>query len=497
MPYLPPADLSRRAVVDLGSNSVRLVVFEGSQRNPSVIFNEKAVLRLGRGLQSTGRLHEAGVVQAITVMDRYHALARAMGVIDFEVLATAAVRDAENGRAFVATLEQRLPGVVIHILSGPQEANFSAAGVLCGIPAADGILADIGGGSLELVRLRDGVRGEAETLRLGVIRLAERAGGDVARARAIAEEDLSAVHWLAEGTGRALYAVGGAWRALAHIHMAQTAYPLAIVHHYTIGPDEVRDLTGVIAGASKRMLERMPGAPRRRLDDLPYAAVALRRVLRATGARRVVFSASGLREGWYMQRLPTAIQQQDPLLAAGRDLAARLGRDPALPDAIFAWTAPLFPHETADEGRVRQAACLMSDIGSHDHPDYRAEQTFLRVLRQPGIALDHPTRAFLATTLALRYDADLTAAFLASARALLDPISLHRAECLGIAFRLAYTLSGGTPDLLAATSLRRTEGELTLHLAAGTGVFASDSVARRLDRLAQAFGITTASLKAD
>jgi exopolyphosphatase/guanosine-5'-triphosphate,3'-diphosphate pyrophosphatase len=244
------------------------------------------------------------------------------------------------------------------------------------------------------------------------------------------------------------------------------------------------------------MLERMPGAPRRRLDDLPFAAVALRRVLRATGARRVVFSANGLREGWYMQRLPAAVAREDPLLAAGRDLAFRLARDPALSDALFAWTDPLFPHEAPEDARIRQAACLMSDIGSHDHPDYRAEQAFLRVLRQPGIALDHHTRAFLGTVLALRYDADLTADFLAPARALLDPLSLHRAECIGFAFRLAYTLSGGTPDLLAAAHLRRTEGDLTLSLMEGAGVFASDSVMRRLDRLAQAFGLMRATLVA-
>jgi exopolyphosphatase/guanosine-5'-triphosphate,3'-diphosphate pyrophosphatase len=496
MPFLPPANLSRAAVVDLGSNSVRLVVFEGALRNPSVIFNEKAVLRLGRGLQSTGRLNEAAVVQAITVMDRYYALARAMGVTDVVVLATAAVRDAENGAQFVADLRRRLPGLDIRILSGEQEAGLAADGVLCGIPEADGILADIGGGSLELVRLQQGRRGRAETLRLGVIRLAERAGGDVARARAITEAELARLTWLDEGTGQDLYAVGGAWRALAQIHMAQVNYPLAIVHHYTITPEAARDLTAVIAGASRRVLERMPGASRRRLDDLPYAAVALRRVLRSTGARRVVFSASGLREGWYMQRLPPEVRAQDPVLAAGRDLSVRLGRDPLLPAALFDWTASLFPDESPADARLREAACLLSDIGSRDHPDYRAEQTFLRVLRQPGIALDHPTRALLATIVALRYDAELTAGFLAPARALLDPAALHRAECLGVAFRLGYTLSGGTPDLLAATTLVRAPTGLTLRLAEGAGVFAGESVERRLSRLAQVLGLAGASLEA-
>ena len=371
MPYTPPANLPRCGVVDLGSNSVRLVVFEGHGRNPLGIFNEKAVLRLGRGLSATGRLNEDGMAQAFTVLHRYHAVARAMGAEQFEVLATAAVRDARNGPDFVAALEARMPGVPIRVLSGLQEAEYSAEGVLCGIPTADGILADIGGGSLEVVRLTAGKRGESQTLRLGVIRLAERSNNDPIRARAIAEEDMAAVPWLTEGDDADLYLVGGAWRALARIHMAQTGYPLQMVHHYAIGREEARDLAGLISTAGRRALERLPAMPRRRIDDLPFAAVVLRRLLRATGVRRVVFSASGLREGWFMQRLPETVRHQDPLLAAGQEMAARLGRDRSLPPALLAWTQPLFPTETPEAFRLREAACWMSDVGSHDHPEFR------------------------------------------------------------------------------------------------------------------------------
>jgi exopolyphosphatase/guanosine-5'-triphosphate,3'-diphosphate pyrophosphatase len=479
-------------VVDLGSNSVRLVVFEGLGRNPVAIFNEKAVLRLGRGMQATGRLNEEGVKQALTVMNRYAAIANAMGATPFEVLATSAVRDATNGPDFVADLQRRIPGVRIRVLSGDEEANLAAAGMLCGIPGADGILADIGGGSMEVVRLCRGVRGVTQTLRLGVLRLAERAGNDVVRARALTETELAGVPWLAEGTGRDLYLVGGAWRGLARMHIAQTGYPLNMVHHYTISREEARDLTGVVAAASRRMLERMPGVPRRRIDDLPYAAVVLRRLLRATGAGRVVFSASGLREGWYMELIPPALRAQDPLLAAGHDYARQLGRDPSLPPALLEWTDPLFPDETAEDRRLREAACWMSDIGSHDHPEYRAEQAYLRILRQPGIGLDHHARAFLGLTLALRYEAEPNAPFLGAAHALLSPEAARRAVVLGVALRLAYTLSAGTPDLLNGTRLIATH-RLVLQLAEGSGVFAGESVTRRLDRLAEVLGLVAST----
>ena len=485
---------TRSAVVDLGSNSVRLVVFEGQGRNPTAIFNEKAVLRLGRGLQQTGRLNEEGVEQALMVMARYAAIAHAMRAEPCEVLATAAVRDASNGGAFMAALRTSLPGMVLRLLSGEEEAGYSASGLMCGIPGADGVLADIGGGSLEVVQLAAGGVRAAQTLKLGVLRLSDRAGGDVVRARAIAEADLAGVGWLMQGAGRDLYLVGGAWRALARIHMEQTGYPLAIVHHYTVGREEARDLCGVIGSASRRALERLPGMSRRRVDDMPYAAVVLRRLLRATDARRVVFSANGLREGWFMQNVASAeARAQDPVLAASQDLAARYGRDPALPPALVAWTESLFDGESGQARRLREAACWMSDIGSQEHPEYRSEQAFARVLRQPGIALDHHARAFLAMTIALRYEAEPDTLYLNTARMLLDMMTLRRAEILGTGLRLAYTLSGGTAALLAGTSLVREAGRLVLRLAQGSGVFAGESVTRRLERLAQALGLEAAT----
>jgi exopolyphosphatase/guanosine-5'-triphosphate,3'-diphosphate pyrophosphatase len=484
------ADRPRRVgVVDLGSNSVRLVVFEGLSRNPLPIFNEKAVLGLGRGLQQTGRLNEAAIGPALTVLARYAAVANAMGADPVEILATAATRDAENGPDFIAAINARMPDMPVQVLSGMEEGALSADGVLLGFPGADGVLGDMGGGSLELVELDRGRRGQAASLPLGALRLADRAGGDAGKARAIVEGDLARTPWLKRGEGRDLYLVGGAWRALARMHIAQTAYPLSIVHHYVLKREEARDLAGVVAKAERKLLEKMPGAPAKRLADMPFAATVLRRLLRATGARRVVFSANGLREGWYARLLPREVREEDPLRAAGHELAARYGRDPELAPALLAWTAPLFEAETPEATMLREAACWIADIGSHDHPDYRAEQAFYRVLRQPGVGVDHHQRAFLALVAALRYEAEGAAPFLGAARQLLDAPALRRAEALGAALRLAFTLSGGTPVLLAGTALKRVGGELRLRLLEGSGVFAGESVQRRLDALAAALGL--------
>jgi exopolyphosphatase/guanosine-5'-triphosphate,3'-diphosphate pyrophosphatase len=495
MDHLAPAasfDLmpgARRAVVDLGSNSVRLVIFEGNARNPLQIFNEKAVLRLAKGMTKTGRLDADTMDRTETVLRRYAAIARAMGAAPFEVLATSAVRDAENGAEFVRLMSARMPDMRINILSGHEEASLSAEGVLCGIPGADGVLADLGGGSLELVRLDAGRIGEAATLPLGVIRLADRAGGDLLRARAIVTAALEQTPFIGHAEGRDLYLSGGAFRALARIHIAQTGYPLNMVHHYTIGREEARDLAGVIGEAGRKLIERMPGVPRRRIEDLPYAALILRRLLRATGVARVVFSANGLREGWFARMLPPEIRAENPMLAASRDLTRGIIRDAAMPPALITWTTPLFPSETGAQRRLREAACWLSDLGGHEHPEYRAEQAFLRVLRQPGIGLDHHARAFLALTMALRYEALADSAFLAPARTLLDLHAARRAETLGTALRLAYILSAGTPQLLAGTKLTIAAPKLILTLTEANGVFAGEAVLRRLDRLAQMLGL--------
>ena len=476
---------ARSAVVDLGSNSVRLVVFEQAGRTPVAIFNEKAVLRLGRGLQSTGKLNPEGVAGALDVMARYNAIAHAMHADPFEVLATAAVRDATNGPAFVAELERIMPGVPIRILSGIEEAGYSAAGVLAGLPEASGTLADIGGGSLEIVRLEGGRLFSSQSLKLGVLRLQDRAGGDRLRAKTVVEADLATIPWIGTGAGRDLFLVGGAFRALARLHMAQEEYPLQIVHHYALPLEVARHFAGLVPDLPRRMIERVPGL-RRRADDLPFAAVVLGRLLRAISPGRVVFSAQGLREGWFLDRVvPGLPATANPLIAEARALGLLLGRDPGLPAVLADWTAPLFTDETALERQWREAACELADTGSHDHPEYRAEQSFLRILRQPGSVLDHPGRAFLATAVAIRYDAEGDEPFITSVRPLLEERQFRRAERLGLALRLAAMLSGGLPGLLVGATLEpgRPAGKLTLTLTRGVGLMAGESVWRRLERL--------------
>lgn len=473
-------------IIDIGSNSIRLCVYDLAHRVPVPLFNEKAVCALGRGLGASGRLNPDGVAAARVAVGRFVALCRAMAVDRLDILATAAVRDASDGADFVAELEQRC-GVAIRVLSGAEEAQMAAMGVLCGSPDADGVVADLGGGSLELVTVQQGAPGAHVTMPLGLLRLAEASGDDRARAQELIERHLAGIPWLGEGRGRNLYAVGGAWRALARFCIAQTGHPLSVLDNFALEADVALRLLGLAAGQNRKGLERIAGLSRKRIPGLPLAALILERVFRAIGPSRLVFSIYGMREGQFFRRLPESCRVEDPLLAICRRMAERNSRFPAHGDELLAWMAPLFPVESAHQARLRHAACLLSDIFWNEHPDYRAEQAFLRILRLPFMGVAHDDRAAIALTVACRYQGGDDIPALAQAIQLLDEDSVRRARVVGLALRLAHTLSGGAPNLLRQTRLVAEPPYLVLEVPAANPAFALDPD-RAFDRLARTMG---------
>lgn len=480
------------AVVDVGSNSIRLVVFNNLSRSPVTIFNEKVLCGLGRGVQRTGRLNPEGIPLALDNLARFVAIARGMRVTRIDMLATAAVRDSLDGPEFVAKAEERC-GVPIRILGGDEEACFSALGALSGIPGAQGLVGDLGGGSLELVTIEENAIDQYVTLPLGPLRLIEASGGSLGKAREIVDKALGAIPWLDRNPIPALYPVGGSWRSLARIHMAQTNYPLSILHHYAMSRAAARDFTGLIAGLGRRSLARISGVPEARLDSLPYAAVVLERLLAKAGAASLVFSAHGLREGFLYGLLPEAAKREDPLIAACRDFADRSARGTGADDTLFRWTAPLFTSEQPEEANLREAACLLSDLGWRVHPDFRARQAFERTVQIPYVGITHRDRVYLASVVFARYGgnacADLAKGDFARIVGLIDKERHAQALVLGLALRLAHTVSGGVMRLLEQTRLEIAAGTLNLVLAGSARALDGAVVGRRLRSLARARGL--------
>jgi exopolyphosphatase / guanosine-5'-triphosphate,3'-diphosphate pyrophosphatase len=493
----PKTRQGRIAIVDIGSNSIRLVVFDRITRAPMLLFNEKVLCGLGRGLDESGLLNEAGVDSALVNLARFVRLAKTMGVARLDLLATAAVRDATNGPQFATAVRKRC-GVPVRILSGAEEAKFSALGVVSGIAGADGIMGDLGGGSLELVGLDKGHLGSHVTLPLGPLRVGEAALGDREQARVLIDGYLESLPWLGDLRGRNFYPVGGAWRSLARIHMDQTSHPLHIIQQYRIDRRQAEDLMRVMARLGRRSLAAISGLPRRRVDTLPFAALLMERLLRIAKPDAVIFSAFGLREGYLYSQLSPSQRQLDPLLAAASELSDRDGRFGLMGDVLEGWTAPLFTSETAAEQRLRHAICRLSDIAWRDHPDYRAEQAFDRILRLPIGGIDHDERVFAAAAVAARYAGTLDPVAGQPVLRMIDEPATARALVLGLALRLAYSLSGATPKLLAQSALRLAGERLTLVLPKNGSIMYGEAVGRRLEALGRALGrgVATSSAKA-
>ncbi|HYE00260.1 MAG TPA: Ppx/GppA family phosphatase [Alphaproteobacteria bacterium] len=475
----------RLAVIDIGSNSIRLVVYERLTRSPVALFNEKVLCGLGRTLEKTGQLDPEGVGLALQNLARFQRLAEGMGVERLDVVATAAVRDAVDGAAFVEKVG-RTCGLDVTTISGEEEARLSALGVVSGTPGADGLMGDLGGGSLECVTLDHGLLGNQATMPLGPFRLMELTGkrDDVARH---IDQHLASLPWLREGRGRTFYPVGGAWRALATLHMERIGHPVHIIHQYDADAATIRDFAKMIATASRGTLERMDGLAKRRIETLPLAALVLERVLRHVEPARVVFSAYGLREGLLFDLLPPDQQAEDPLLAACAAVE-RKGSRYGLGDELAAWTAPLFVGEDFASGRLRRAACLLADLGWAEHPDYRCEHAYLRTMRMVFAGIDHHERAFLALAIHARYGGRPDDPLTAGGRALVGEGMLNKALVLGSALRLAFTLSGGSVAILHRSGLRLADDRLELVLTEEDRVLLGEALVRRLEVLAKPLG---------
>lgn len=475
---------SRIGVIDVGSNSIRLVVYDRNCRSPVPIFNEKVLCGLGRGVEASGHLNAEGAAQALANLGRFKTLAEAMGVERLDVLATAAVRDARDGQDFVARLRERL-GLEVQIVSGEEEARLSALGVLSGIPDADGIAADLGGGSLELIGIDKGALGQRVTLPLGPLRLIEASGERPALAAKTIEQHLDKQSWLKTYRKRRLYVVGGSWRAVAKLHMNQTGYPLRVIHNYAIPAAQAIEFVTGISRQARTALEKATMVSRRRFDTLPYAALALEGLIRAVDPSSIVFSAFGLREGHLFDLLSPDEKRLDPLVSASADLAKHQGRFGS-GEILTAWTDGLFAGEDMAALRMRRVACLLSDLCWAEHPDYRAEHAFERVLRLPVVGIGHEERAALAVAILVRYGGKADDEIVRPLRGLLSDGQIIRANVLGLALRLAHSLTGGVTGLLNRIGLRLAADRLELLLPADLAGLRGDVVERRLDALARA-----------
>lgn len=481
------------AVVDIGSNSVRLVVYDGLRRSASPLFNEKLLCGLGKGVALTGMLSETAMQRALSELKRFRALCRQMGVRAIYSVATAASREARNGESFIKRAEAVL-GCEIDILSGRQEAQYSALGVMAGIPHADGLVGDLGGGSLELIDIRDGAIRDGITLPIGPLRLIDLSGGSMKAARRIVDEALESTPLIQQLAGRDFYAVGGTWRNLGKLHMAQNHYPLNVLHHYRMSREAARSVADLVSGLSPASLKDIRTVSRSRSDTLPYGAMVLERLLDLSRARGVVVSVFGLREGLLFSKLKKHKRDSDALLAAAWDFTRRYARSPQHELELCDWTDTLVSSagmkETEEERRLRHAACLLADIGWRAHPDYRGSRSLTMISQASFVGIDHPGRLFLALAVFYRYEGPESDNAPKEFVRLVDDESLNKARFIAAALRLAYVISAAMPGLLPRIALEQSGKALLLTLPKKNADLMGERIEKRLAELADIMGLS-------
>jgi exopolyphosphatase/guanosine-5'-triphosphate,3'-diphosphate pyrophosphatase len=480
------------AIVDIGSNSVRLVVYQALSRAPTPIFNEKAMCGLGRGVLTTGRLPEEGVEKAMKALRRYRALCDMMEVTEIHALATAAARDAENGAAFLEAAREVIR-CDIQLLSGRREAELSARGVISAIHKPNGVVGDLGGGSLELIDVKGEELGKGVTLPLGGLALMDASRRSPREAIKIARKAIATAKPLDHLKGRTFYAVGGTWRSLAKLHMKQRHYPLGVMHNYRIQTGEAADFAELVESIDSDAIDDIDVVSTARRPLLAYGAIVLDEIIRRAKPREIVISAAGVREGLIYDRLSASERAVDPLLFASRELEGVFARAPGYGDELIAWIDDFMRSgsidETDEEKRLRHAACLLSDIAWRAHPEYRAQRALNVVTQGPFVSIDHPGRAFLSMAIVLRHEGPEGGDAIAELRSILTTRLFLRARVLGAAMRVAYLLSASMPGVLPRTSMRLAESALTLTVPETLADLASDRVLNRVKALARLLGV--------
>jgi exopolyphosphatase/guanosine-5'-triphosphate,3'-diphosphate pyrophosphatase len=480
------------AVIDVGSNSIRLVLYRIEGRAIWTVFNEKVLAGLGRDMAQTGRLAPEGVVAALGALRRFRSVLDGVRPDEIYTAATAAVRDAQDRVDFIGRVRGET-GFKLRVLSGADEARFAALGVAAGNPCARGVVGDLGGSSLELTRLDFSVPGDGVTLPLGPFALSLTRPIDVDALSRTAAAVIAPV--AARFQSDAFHAVGGAWRNLALVHMNAAAYPLQVLHQYEMSAADALDVARFVARQSKASLERIPGLSKKRAETLPAAGVVLLALIEQLQIKRVAISAYGVREGLLFDSMSPEVRARDPLVEGCATLSGRDATSEDFAPALEAWLMPLWSSlpplfEAGRQKVLLAAACRLAPLGAHLHPDHRADLAFDLVLRAPIAGQSHPERAFLAIVAFNRYTALTGNPEPGAVGRLLTAEQLARARALGAALRLGCELSGRSAVLLAGASLSQSKGELLLTVKASSAdILLGEQVNKRAQQLAAALGL--------
>ncbi|OBX20874.1 hypothetical protein A9995_02305 [Erythrobacter sp. QSSC1-22B] len=468
------------AVIDIGSNTVRLVIYEGSPRAPRVVWNEKVAARLGRDLSTTGNIPDEAAEEALGALARFALLIEDLDIDDVQIVATAAARDAINGPEFLAKVADL--GLEPRLLSGADEAEASAMGAIGAFPGAHGVVADLGGGSLELVSIAEGKSHHATSLPLGTLRLpALRAGSDRKFDKSVRAE-IAEAGWAAEHPGP-LYMVGGTWRAFAAYAMRKRDFPLTDPHGYVLDIETADELAAEAMSASPEKLAEMSGISAMRAGYLPDAAAMLRPLLDELQPDGLIFSSWGLREGLLFSRLDELQRTKDPLLAGVADFAEMHGASITHAAMLAGWSVELADGKRRSEGneRLRLASAQLAAALHRVEPNLRYNHALEWALDKRWIGCDARDRAMLCGALIGSMGRSSIPDRL---RSLASDDDLREAVTWGLGFKLARRLGAASRVSMLSSALIRKKKRLILRLDPSRAPLGNYPVTKDLEILA-------------
>lgn len=481
--------LSRIGVVDVGSNSVRMVVFDGAARSPAYFYNEKIMCALGAGLSESGRLNPEGRVRALAALRRFQHLADDLDLPPLAAVATAAVREATDGQAFCDEV-LRETGLKIQVIDGDEEARLSAQGVLLGWPGAYGLICDIGGSSMELAEIANNQVGRRVTSPLGPLKLRDIKGGRKGRKAHIKQVMGELKAQLGPQRDR-LFLVGGSWRAIARIDMLRRNYPLKVLHEYRMTVRDVHETVKFIENSDLEKLRSKTGLSSSRISLVPYAIDVLTRLIREFKPKDIAISSYGIREGLLFEQMPQRLRDRDPLIEASYFAEAKDARLPGFGKQLFEFVMPLFKSAPRAQVRLIKSACLLHDVSWRAHPDYRAEICFDNVTRANLGGLKHSERVFIGLALQHRYRNKREGNRFDPIYALLDEKSQTQAETLGKAMRFGAMLWLKRDARMGRLTWFPKKRRLELHLPKEAAALFGEVAEARFQSLVSALGATS------
>ncbi len=486
------SERNRRAIIDIGSNTIRLVVFGGAARAPVVLYNEKLMAGLGRGVVSNGSLTADAMKVALVGLARFKTLIDSMDLSSVRVVATAAVRDAKNGQEFLKAI--RNLGFAVELLSGEAEAQASGYGVISAIPQADGVVADLGGGSLELVRVRHGEVSKQVSLPIGILNAAEIRTQGTGSLRRHIQKLIARTSWAWRSDNLPLYLVGGSWRSLARVHIHQTGFPLPVIGSHQIAPQDVRPMSDMIQLMDRATIKAIPLMPAGRVPLVADAAALLAALVEAISPSEIITCSFGLREGLLFEGLDAQERSKDPLIEGIRFATATQDQFPGHGDALFHWLDGLFGAEEKAFSRLRHAVCLLIGTGWASNPDFRALSGEELALHGNWAGVTASDRAIMGMALYVGLGgAKEPPPILAQ---LADLKSLEIARTWGLALRLAQRLCGGSKSILERSGIVVENQRLMLQLPQDLAALDDPSVRRRLERLGSALSTSSSQIAA-